>query len=81
MGIIVGMTQRHEEGRPRGSTGRPEDLTATLRRLLDAVENGELEADTPQGRRLLSYVTGALAALEVTEAARLVGGNPQPKVE
>jgi hypothetical protein len=36
-----------------------------LRRLLEAVEAGEIEADTPQARRLVRRLEGALGAWEV----------------
>ena len=44
-----------------------------LRRLLDAVERGELSADTPAERRNLRRLEGMLAAL-ATEAK-----NPSPR--
>jgi len=48
------------------TTAERRELAALLRRLFDAVERGELDADTPQGRRLLTYLEGAAAALETT---------------
>lgn len=42
---------------------------AILRRLLDAVARGELEASTPRGRALLNYMAGAAAALEADQPA------------
>jgi hypothetical protein len=42
-----------------------EDAAAALRRLLEAVDAGEIEADTPQARRLLRRLEGAQAAWEV----------------
>lgn len=41
------------------------EAAAALRRLLMAVEAGELDADTPQARRLLRRLEGAVAAWEV----------------
>lgn len=51
------------------------EAAAVIERLLDAARAGELEADTPQGRRLLRRMEGSAAAwgaLLVTqvEAAR-----------
>jgi len=44
------------------------EAAAMLRRLLAAVEAGELEADTPKGAVLRRHIEGAAAAWE--EAAR-----------
>ncbi len=41
----------------------PQEAAAVLERLLEAVVAGELEADTPQARRLLRRMEGAAAAL------------------
>lgn len=43
------------------------ELATALRRLLDAVERGELEADTPQARRLVAYLEGGSMALRAVE--------------
>jgi hypothetical protein len=40
---------------------------ALLRRLLAAVERGELTAETPQARSLLRRLEGAVAALEALD--------------
>jgi hypothetical protein len=48
----------------------PVDLrenVALLRRLLAAVERGELTAQTPQARSLLRRLEGAVAALEALD--------------
>ena len=47
-------------------TTKAERLEAAqlARRLLDAVERGDLEADTPAGRRLVRRIEGATAAWE-----------------
>jgi hypothetical protein len=37
-----------------------------LRALLKAVEDGELEANTPQARRLVVGIEGAISALDPT---------------
>lgn len=43
---------------------RPDDLAPLIRRLLQAIEEGEIEALTPQAQRLLRRLEGALAATE-----------------
>jgi hypothetical protein len=40
------------------------EAAAALRALLEAVDRGEIEAETPQARRLVRRLEGALAALE-----------------
>lgn len=45
----------------------PQESAALLRRLLEAVERGELEANTPQARALLRHLEGAVSALEALE--------------
>lgn len=39
-----------------------------LRRLVEAVDRGEVTADTPQDRRYLRRIEGAIAALEADRA-------------
>ena len=46
------------------TTAERRELAAMLRRLLHAVERGELNADTPRERRLLTYLTGVVAGLD-----------------
>lgn len=41
-----------------------------IRRLLDLVEQGEIEADSPQARRLLRRLEGAQAALEADQVGK-----------
>jgi len=41
-----------------------------LRRLLDAVDRGELTADTPAERRNVRRLEGMLAALEAANGSR-----------
>jgi hypothetical protein len=50
------------------------DLARLLRRLLAAVESGELDADSPQGRRLVAFLTGAATALDLAD-------GPRPRAE
>jgi hypothetical protein len=40
------------------------ETAALMRRLIDAVERGELDADTMSARRLLRRIEGATMALE-----------------
>jgi hypothetical protein len=40
----------------------PIEAAAAIKRLLDAVDRGEIEADTPQARRLVRRLEGAFAA-------------------
>jgi hypothetical protein len=49
-----------------GSDRRADEVGAAnvIRRLLAAVEEGEIEADTPQARRLLRRLEGAVGAWE-----------------
>lgn len=49
---------------------------AVLRRLLAVVEAGELDADTPQARRLLRRLEGAVAAWEVSRGPLSPGVDP-----
>lgn len=46
-----------------------------LRRVLAAVERGELTASTPQGRALLRRIEGAVSALDVLHDQ----GGEEPK--
>ncbi|HSH58250.1 MAG TPA: hypothetical protein VK988_01160 [Acidimicrobiales bacterium] len=46
------------------------DLAQALRRLLDAVDRGEVTADTPSDRRMVRRIEGAVVALEVTTPRR-----------
>jgi hypothetical protein len=49
--------------RPPRRQQKPENEAAeVLRRLLEAIDRGELSADTPQERRLLRRIEGAAAA-------------------
>ena len=41
-----------------------QEAAETLRRLLEAVEDGALSASTPEGRRILRRIEGAIAALD-----------------
>lgn len=43
------------------------DAAQALRRLLNAVEAGELEADSPQAKALLRRLQGAVTGLEADE--------------
>jgi hypothetical protein len=43
---------------------RRDDLARLIRALLEAVEEGEIEALTPQAQRLLRRLEGALATTE-----------------
>ena len=57
----------------QGDDARKE-AAAVLRRLLDAVDDGQLDAPGSQGARLLRRMEGAVAAWEAeVEAARRVG--------
>jgi hypothetical protein len=46
------------------------EAAAVLRRLLDAVESGELDVGSAHGRRLLRQLEGAVAALEAADEPR-----------
>ena len=54
------------------------EAAAVLRRLLDAVEAGELDADGPLGTRVLRQLYGAMTALEAV--APPVALKPSPGV-
>jgi hypothetical protein len=43
------------------------EAAAAIRRLLDAVERGEISADSPQERRMLRRLEGAAAAWTADE--------------
>ena len=60
------------------STGDAVEAGEVLSRLLAAVEAGELDADTPQARRLLRRLEGAVAAwkIDVELAAKRAQGWP-----
>ena len=48
-----------------------------LRRILAAVERGEIDAASPAARRLLRRLEGALAAWEAeSETSRAIGTGP-----
>jgi hypothetical protein len=52
------------------------DAAAALRRLLAAVESGQLEADSATARALVRRIEGAAVALEQAVAAeRTTGGD------
>ncbi len=56
-----------------GSMGRREvesDLAQALRRLLDAIDRGEITADTPAERRIVRRIEGAVVALEAKTPRR-----------
>jgi hypothetical protein len=55
-----------------------DDAAALLRRLLDAVEDGELEATTPRAVALVRRIEGAAVALEA--AANAESGGARAKV-
>lgn len=44
------------------------EAAAVLRRILDAVGRGELDAETPQARRLARRMEGATGALDPRDA-------------
>lgn len=44
-----------------------QEAASILKAVLEAVEKGELAAATPQARRLLRRIEGAVVALEATE--------------
>lgn len=46
-----------------------DDAATMLRRLLEAIEHGELEAPGSQGARLLRRMEGAIAALDIATGA------------
>jgi hypothetical protein len=50
----------------------------TLRRLLDAVDRGELSADTPAERRNLRRLEGMLAALEAPRSQPRAATRSRP---
>jgi hypothetical protein len=50
--------------RRRISRADQAEAAEALKRLLEAVEGGEIDADTPQARRLLRRLEGAVAAWE-----------------
>src|SRR6266851_1696945 len=49
-------------------SGTQHEAAAMLRRLLDAVERCELDADSPRARRLFLRLDGAAQALDITAA-------------
>lgn len=51
------------------AAGNAGDAAAVLRRLLDAVEAGELEAEGPLGVRVVRQLHGAAIALEIADRA------------
>ena len=56
----------------------PESLVEAqkvLRRVLDAVERGDLSASTPQGQALVRRLEGAVLALEALEGEVRSGEN------
>ena len=52
-----------------------QEAAALVRRLLAAVEQGEIEADSPTARRLLRRLEGAVAAWEAEAQPRRKGGT------
>jgi hypothetical protein len=46
------------------TTAERRELAATLRRLVELVESGQLDASTARERRLLTYLAGVVAGLE-----------------
>lgn len=53
------------------------EAAAVLRRLLDAVEAGDLDADGPKAARVVRQLYGAAAALEVVAGS--VGATLTPE--
>lgn len=51
------------------TTAERHELAATLRRLLELVESGQLDASTARERRLLTYLAGVAAGLEADARA------------
>jgi len=45
------------------------ELAELIRRVLDAVDAGEMEADTPAGRAIVRRLEGAVVALEQASRA------------
>ena len=66
--VLYGGFVRRQSVRMRKTNER--EVAEMLRRLLDAVDRGELTADTPAERRNLRRLEGMLAALEGTEHQR-----------
>lgn len=57
---------------PRGRRPSTADITQAVevvRAILQAVERGEIEAETPQARRLLRRLEGAVAAWDAASDA------------
>lgn len=52
---------------PSDGANDASEAAAILSRLLAAVEAGEIEADTPQARRLLRRLEGAVGAWETPQ--------------
>lgn len=56
------------------------ELAASLRRILDAIERGDLDASSAHGRALKRRIEGAVVALEElgTGPARSRAAGPRP---
>lgn len=52
------------------TTPDPQQAAEMLRRLLDAVESGELDADSAHARALMRRIEGAVTALDAMPEAR-----------
>lgn len=61
------MAEDGEQWPARSRDEARRDAAQALRRLLNAVEAGELEADSPQAKALLRRLQGAVTALEADE--------------
>jgi hypothetical protein len=59
---------KYDQGVPPSPTSTFSETAALMRRLLDAVERGELEAETMSARRLLRRIEGATMTLEAIAA-------------
>jgi hypothetical protein len=57
------------------------ETAEVLRRLLDAVEAGELDASSAQGARMLRRIEGAALTLEAIAAPAGVFGHPRARRE
>jgi hypothetical protein len=47
---------------PASSGGTSEEAAEITRRLLQMIDDGEIDADTPQARRMVRRMEGAVAA-------------------
>ena len=63
------MADKVDSERVSDAGWKAEEAAAVLRRLLAAVESGELNADGPAGAGIVRQMQGAVAALETVAAS------------